>query len=181
MTNLGLWNRWYRDLEEPAAYGDTESYQMGADWLTGCKTVEDWGSGKGWFRQFVRDDQTYTGVDGSKTPFASVQADLASYMSVTEGLFMRHVLEHDYRWEAILQNAVLSFTKRMVLVLFVPMSDGDTVELAFAPDPGVPDLSLSRRALERIIKSTSTIVGVQTFTSATQYGSETVYLLEKKL
>lgn len=180
MTNLNKWNRWYRGMDEPSPYADTETYRIGADWLAGCKVVEDWGCGKGWFAQFVIGEQIYVGVDGSQTPFASKHVDLVDYVSVTDGLFMRHVLEHDYRWEAILQNAVESFLDRMALVLFTPMSEGDTVELAFADDPGVPDLSLPRARLERIVKTKATISAVKTLQTTAQYGVETVYLLEKR-
>ena len=180
MSNLNKWNRWYRDMDEPSPYADTETYQMGADFLADCKVVEDWGCGKGWFAQFLGPDQVYVGVDGSKTPYATKQVDLVDYVSVTDGLFMRHVLEHDYQWEAILQNAVTSFLNRMVLVLFTPLSGGDTIELTFAPDPGVPDLSLSKRQVEKIITAGATIAAQTTIKSSAQYGVEIVYLLEKK-
>ena len=29
-TNVGKWAAWYRDVEEPWAYGDTTSYAIGA-------------------------------------------------------------------------------------------------------------------------------------------------------
>ena len=28
MTNLGKWERWYRDLDEPQSYGSTETRSM---------------------------------------------------------------------------------------------------------------------------------------------------------
>jgi hypothetical protein len=179
MSNLSKWNRWYAGMEETAPYGDTVSYQMGGDFLSPCEVIEDWGCGKGWFTNFLGPDQTYIGLDGSKTPFADKIVDLETYRSEVPGIFMRHVLEHNYEWEKVLANAVSSFTYRMALVLFTPMSKGDTKEITFAPDPGVPDLSLSRSRLEMIIQSVATIEKTMTFASATQYEEETVYLLEK--
>jgi len=180
MSNLNKWNGWYRGMTEASPYADTESYRMGAEFLQDCKVIEDWGCGKGWFAQFLDPSQVYVGVDGSKTPFAQKQVDLVDYISSTDGLFMRHVLEHDYNWEAILQNAVMSFLNRMVLVLFTPLSGGDTLEIAFADDPGVPDLSLSKDRVEKIIKSGATITAQTTIKSSAQYGVETIYFLEKK-
>jgi hypothetical protein len=47
-------------------------------------------------------------------------ADLADYTSTTDGLVLRHVLEHDRRWPLILRNALASFRRRMVLVVSTP-------------------------------------------------------------
>jgi len=180
MTNVGKWDRWYLGLQERAPYGDTESYQLGADWLAGCSIIQDWGCGKGWFAKFMSEDQTYIGVDGSHTPFANVITDLATYRSSTDGLFMRHVLEHNYEWVQILTNAVDSFTYRMALILFTPLED-ETREITFAEDPGVPDLALGRSQLEQIITTGgATIAWAGAFPSNTQYEWETVYLLEKR-
>jgi len=180
MSNVGKWDRWYFGLNDSEPYGDTESYRMGANWLADCDDIEDWGCGKGWFKNFVGDEQTYIGVDGSRTPFANVLADLVTYTSSTEGLFMRHVLEHNYDWMQILTNAVDSFTKRMVLVLFTPLEDM-TREIAFADDPGVPDLALSKPALEHLIDcGGANVAWAGAFPSKTQYEWETIYLLEKR-
>lgn len=180
MSNLNKWDRWYRGLTTPAPYGDTESYEMGAAWLAECDTVEDWGCGKGWFARFVSDEQTYIGLDGSKTPFADKFVDLTTYRSEVDGIFMRHVLEHNYAWPFILENAVASFTQRMALILFTPLTER-TIEIAFADDPGVPDLSLGREQLEQIIVDGGAEISTSfAFPSATQYEWETVYLLEKR-
>lgn len=169
-SNVGLWDRWYADLSEPAAYGDDTTYLLGAEFLTDCPLIEDWGCGKGWFRTFVHPDR-YRGVDGSRTPFADVTADLATYRSEVPGVFLRHVLEHDYRWEAILANAAASATERLAVILFTPLGEA-TREIAFAEDPGVPDISF---ALDDLLAHlTAFTVTVETLTTATQYGTETI-------
>lgn len=176
-SNAGRWDRWYTGLDPaaPEPYGDTDTYRIGADWLADCALVEDWGCGKGWLTRFVPRDR-YRGVDGSSTPFADVVADLANYRSSVPGVFMRHVLEHDYRWETILANAVASFTERMVLVLFTPLAD-ETHEITFAEDPGVPDLSF--RLDDITAHFDGLTVSHQTLPTATQYGTETIFLLER--
>lgn len=176
MTNLGRWDRWYGllgDEEEP--YGLTPTYEMGADFLADCAMVEDWGCGKGWMRKLIEPGR-YRGLDGSRTPFADEVVDLAAYRSTVEGIFIRHVLEHDYRWREILGNAVASFTRKLVLVVFTPMGV-ETKEIAFAPDPGVPDISFAEADLVAFF------AGLrwrgERMESATQYGTETIFFVER--
>jgi hypothetical protein len=178
VTNLGKWDRWYgllSDEEEP--YGLTPTYQMGADFLADCATIEDWGCGKGWFRRMVPEGR-YRGVDGSQTPFADEVVDLAVYRSRVEGIFIRHVLEHDYRWREILANAMTSFTRKLMLVIFTPMG-AETKEIAFAPDPGVPDISFAESDLVAFFDGPDLRWRVDDLNSATQYGVETVYYVER--
>lgn len=178
MNNLGRWDRWYQGLTEEQPYGDTITYQMGADFLKDCAVIEDWGCGKGWFRKFIPPGK-YRGIDGSHSPFAEQIVDLVVYRSTVSGIFMRHVLEHNYGWENILNNALMSFTERMVLVLFTPLSD-ETKEIAYADDPGVPDISFSLDELLGIFNEVGVKYEYKMLETPTQYGVETVFFLEKK-
>lgn len=185
MSNVGKWDNWYRGLDksQPQPFGGGDTYHMAAEWLRECETVGDWGCGKGAFRPFVREPQKYFGFDGSATPFAHQIVDLADFRFPTEGLLMRHVIEHDYRWRDILINADRSYTHRMMIVLFTPMIesfDPEVKEIAFqelGPLGGVPDLSFSLAAINTVI--TENLVGVTTIASATQYGVETVLQYER--
>lgn len=172
MSNLGKWDSHYADVIDAAAYGDSESYRLGATWLAKCPTVEDWGCGLGWFRQFLAPEQIYVGVDGSHSKFADVVADLEVYRSsTTAGLFMRHVLEHNRNWRPVLANALASFTKRMVLVIFTPWQQ-ETTELRVEGAYGdVPTIGFARKDIidaldgvqyvERSISSRQTFYGVE--------------------
>lgn len=180
MSNVGKWDNWYRglDVSEPQPFGDGTTYHMAAEWLADCSTIGDWGCGKGAFRNWVSESQKYFGFDGSSTPFAHEIVDLASFRFETEGLVMRHVIEHDYRWRDILVNAERSYTQRMIIVIFTPMldsADPAVEEIAFqelGPLGGVPDLSFSAAALTSVIPEN--LVEVATVKSITQYGTETV-------
>lgn len=174
---LGLWDRWYQRLSEPAPYGDTISYQLGAEWLIDCDLVEDWGCGKGWMRTLIPPDR-YRGVDGSNTPFADVTADLRTYQSQVPGVFIRHVLEHNTDWALILANAIRSAQHRLVVILFTPLS-GVTHETAFAEDPGVPDISFRLSDLTTPIAEADFSYRTETFPSLTQYGTETIIYAER--
>jgi hypothetical protein len=171
----GEWDRWNGQVVEPSPYADTETYRIGADWLRDCDRVEDWGCGRGWLRTLVDADR-YFGIDGSASPHADLHADLTCYLSRTSGLFMRHVLEHNYDWALILDNAVASFTERMALILFTPLVDR-TLPIAVNPDIGVPDIAFAEKDL--LPHFDGTLVERLDLTTSAQYGVETVYLLER--
>jgi hypothetical protein len=121
-TAFGAWSHVYAGMEEASPYGGFGSYELGAEWLSSCSLVTDWGCGKGWLRTLVEDER-YRGIDGSASPFADEEVDLAEYRSSSSGVFMLQVLEHDWRWAQILDNALASFTERMALILFSPLGD----------------------------------------------------------
>src|SRR5438309_1438200 len=109
--NAGKWNPFYREITRTELYGDDITYKRASDFLADVSEVEDWGCGLGGFRRFCR--TPYIGIDGSKSAFADKIADLASYRSQADGILIRHVLEHDYRWRKILDNAVNSFRSKL--------------------------------------------------------------------
>lgn len=177
MSNLNKWNEWYVGIENPEPYGDTETYQMGAAFLWNCETVEDWGCGKGWFRNFRKDG--YIGIDGTWSKFADRHEDLEEYRSHPEGIFMRHVLEHNYGWEKVLDNALASFTKKMFLVLFTPLVE-KTKQIDFIESVGVPDIAFNEydiiaRFPDNVAWSMETIES-----AGTAYGEETIFRLSKR-
>lgn len=175
---LGKWDHWYKGLADLTAYGSTETYDLGVEFLDGCSMVEDWGCGKGWLRTLIPPER-YRGIDGSHSPFADQIVDLAIHRSTTPGLFMRHVLEHNYGWRKILENAVASFTERMVLIIFTPLTDM-TREIAFADDPGVPDLSFALADLTAVFTDPGISWRMETIKTGTQYGGETVFYLRRQ-
>jgi hypothetical protein len=176
MTNVGKWTAWYQGLEDPWAYGDTTSYEIGAAWLAGCARVEDWGCGAGWLSTLIPLGR-YRGLDGTSSPWCDEAVDLVEYRSTVPGVFMRHVLEHNYEWARILDNAVASFTERMVLILFTP-ERAATAEIAFHLDVGVPDIAFRLADITDRFPPDVTFT-VQRIPSATQYGCETILLLER--
>lgn len=202
-SNVGKWDRWYEGvtLDTPQTYGDETTYRMGAEWLRGSNIVYDWGCGKGGF-VFVAsgmmkdwpllDTFPVLGIDGSKTPFAEITADLTEFKvnldvfseDFKASVFMRHVLEHDWKWEQILRNAAASFNYRMFLVLFTPLQE-ETTEIAWNEDPGVPDIGFNPQDVLRVIGETVRANGrdgmmhIQTdVKTRTQYGSETTIAVE---
>jgi hypothetical protein len=99
-------------------YGDRTSYERGIQFLDGHGDIEDWGCGFADARAFVRTSK-YIGLDGS-SQYADRIVDLEQYRSEAPCIFMRHVLEHNAGWRRILENALSSFQRRMVLVIYTP-------------------------------------------------------------
>lgn len=182
MSNVNKWNNWYKDLTtDPSSfrYSDTITYNLGATFLSDCITVEDWGTGAGGFKRYRPDA---IGVDGSDTPHAEKKyVDLTSYTTDCEGIFMRHVLEHNYEWESILKNVVESASKKICIVIFTPLAD-TTIELAHNLSFGVdvPDLSLSHDIFFNIINSVNPKnLKFEKYQTSTGYKEETIFYIEK--
>lgn len=176
MSNVGKWDDWYRSATTPAPFGDSDSYKMGADYLQDCDTVEDWGCGQGWFSRHRPDG--CIGVDGSHSPFAARIADLEQYRSSVDGIFMRHVLEHNYQWKSVLGNAIASFTRKFVLVIFTPWSDGETREMRFIERVGVPDLAFRKDDITEMLQGLDWEL-VELQSPLTIYGQEHLFLVRR--
>lgn len=181
VSNVGKWDWAYASVSksDPQRYGgDDTTYRIGAEWLRDCGHVQDWGCGMGWFSQYVGPQQQYVGVDGSQTPFADKVVDLATFTTLTEGLFMRHVLEHNYQWQQVLENALQSFTKRMCLVIFTPWAE-ETHEIRFQESYGVPDISFRFEDISDPIDRLGASWSCETLPTATEYHVEHVFRIEK--
>jgi hypothetical protein len=112
---------------------------VAAVFLQDCKEVEDWGCGFGDFREFCLSAK-YVGLDGSESPATDAVVDLRKYTSDVEGILLRHVLEHNPTgWRQIFVNALGSFSKKMVLVIYTPFGDVTrNLRRQSPPDVSVP-------------------------------------------
>jgi hypothetical protein len=167
----GKWNLKYTDQ---SSYGDDTTYRKGMAFLDGHGTIEDWGCGKGHARVFVRKSR-YVGVDGSWGPFTDRIAELEAYRSSPECLFMRHILEHNHNWRRILENALDSFSKRMVLVIFTPF--GEETRQISTNWSDVPDISFRKDDLLDYLKHLR--YREETVATDTQYKTEHIFYIEK--
>ena len=141
--------------DEPGSYGSHTTYTAGADYLDGLAMLEDWGCGRGFFRTRLRLSHCRN-IDGSPSPNVDRVADLTQYESRVNGIFIRHVLEHEWDWQKILANALRSFEQRMMIVLFTPWSNDDitkniAVDAVAESGIDVPDLSFSKPEMEEIL------------------------------
>ncbi len=170
---MAMADRWDYKGKEQFSYDEETSYRLGMAFLDGHGTIEDWGCGTGYAKKFVTTSK-YVGVDGSNSDYCDVKADLQDYHSDTECIFMRHVLEHNWGWRAILRNAVDSFRHRMVLIVFTPFRDG---ERRVYDNDGIPDLSLVKAEVLGYFDGLH--VTEQVISSKTEYGTETLFFVEK--
>ena len=183
---MDKWNHWYKDIKIENMgvfmYGNTVTYELGYKFLEDCNKIEDWGCGTGGFKRFFTEENAskYIGIDGSITPFSNIKADLTQYTSNVEGIFMRHILEHNYEWKMILHNACKSFNKKMCLILFTPFTN-ETIEIAHNLKHGVdvPDLSFNKDDLIAIFELYNIKYKLESLNTSTGYGIEHVFYLEK--
>ena len=171
----GAWNY---DTLPTFRYGDDTTYRKGIAFLDGHGTIEDWGCGFTHAKTFVT-SSAYRGVDGS-SPHADQIVDLTSYRSETDCIFMRHVLEHNVDWRPILANAVASFTRRMVLVIFTPFSETTRVIATASHVTAVPtpDISFKKEDLTEFFKELT--YREESLDTDTQYHIEHLFYIEKQ-
>lgn len=175
---VGAWTHWYNELGriEPLAYGDSLTYHLGAAFLGDCDTVEDWGCGLGYMRLLVKPD-CYRGLDGSPSGFEDEVVDLRTYKGRADGIFVRHVLEHNYGWQQILANAVAAFRQRLVLVIFTPFSERTRV-LSVGQNVVVPDISFAKADITQHFWNLHW--REETYETKTQYGTETIFYVSRQ-
>ena len=168
-------NRWdYAEVARPSAYGDDISYRKAVEFLDGHGAIEDWGCGTAYAKRFVT-RSAYAGIDGSPSAFVDKVVDLRSYRSDADCILMRHVLEHNYAWRDILRNAVQSFRKRLVLVVFTPFSADD---VKIGDFQGIPDLKLCKADIVELFRGLS--VSEEAIASNTLYGAEHLFYVERQ-
>lgn len=99
-------------------FGDQkqESYKKAAEFLG--DSVEDWGGGTAWAKQFFTN---YKNIDGSKSNHLDVYADLREYTSDCDNILMRQCLELNEDWRIILDNVKQSFRKKFCLIIYTPL------------------------------------------------------------
>jgi hypothetical protein len=167
----GKWNLKYTGQ---SSYGDDTTYRKGMAFLDGHGTIEDWGCGKGHARRFVEKSR-YIGIDGSWGPFTDKIVDLEDYTSSPDCIFMRHILEHNHNWQEILENALSSFSKRMVLIIFTPFVE-QTRQIS-TNWSAVPDISFRREDLLDHFKNLR--YREESLITDTQYKTEHIFYIEK--
>lgn len=168
---LGKWNY---GAAPKFPYGDETSYRKAIEFLDGPYVIEDWGCGTAWARKFVKRGR-YIGIDGSWSLHCDQISDLRTYRSSADGILMRHILEHNWEWKKILENALASFQKRFALIIFTPFSE-ETKSLATSFET-VPDLSFRKEDILSFIRPF--LVMEETLQTQTQYGVEHMFYITR--
>lgn len=163
-------------------YGDETTYKLGLGWLYEvCDLVEDWGAGLAYGARFCPAGKDYYAIDSSPSsaPFVNAVSDLREWDAepLADGIFMRHVLEHNENWTDLLDWALGSFTRRMVLVIFTPFSE---TTHPLQPGTEILDLSFREKDLTDRFVAAGLAWTYQHVISDTQYKVETLFYLEKR-
>lgn len=168
---LGKWNY---GTTPKFPYGDETSYRKAMEFLDGPYIIEDWGCGVAWARRFVKRGR-YIGIDGSWSMHMDLVADLRTYRSSSDAILMRHILEHNWDWRKILENALTSFRKKFCLIIFTPFGP-ETKQIATTWET-VPDLSFKKDDLLEFLKPFT--FTEESIKSDTQYGSEHLFFVTR--
>ena len=107
------WNGWKES--DPILLGNEETYKKAVKWLDGFGDIVDFGGGTGYAAKFVKRSH-YSVMDGSFSRRVPAPVDLSYVRLETDCLLMRHVLEHNFNWTQILDNALKSFRDRKSVV-----------------------------------------------------------------
>jgi hypothetical protein len=177
MDPLASWNY---GATPPFPYGDETTYKKAVEFIDGPWDVEDWGCGTAWAKKFVNRGR-YIGIDGSWSLHCNIVADLRTYRSSAGGIMIRHILEHNYDWKKILENALASFQKKFCLILFTPFSPiTQTLQMSKVGggNATVPDLSFRKEDLLEFFNPFS--FTEETLQTATQYGIEHIFYIQRK-
>jgi hypothetical protein len=167
---IGRWD--YQGLEQ-FPYDDDTTYKKGMAFIDGHGTIEDWGCGTAYAKRFVT-ESIYIGIDGSQSRFTDKVVDLREYTSNTDCIFMRHVLEHNYDWKKVLANAVSSFKKRMVLIIFTPFTNRTQQVASWS---GIPDIAFRKEDLTRFFSQFD--YAEESLETCTQYKTEHIFYIKK--
>jgi hypothetical protein len=95
---------------------------------------------------------------------------------------MRHVIEHNPHWEKILKNAVNSFNKKMILIIFTPFMDKTQIisQINNWQNTGITMIDIAFKK-EDITKFFSSIEWTceENIPTDTQYNVEHIFYLNK--
>lgn len=128
-------------------YGHERTYKDTVAWLDEIGGVlEDWGCGTAYAKKYVKKSK-YVGIEGSPNQWVpGPPIDLVEYRSTADCILLRDVLDHNPEWEKLLQNAIDSFQRRMVIVFFHYFGpETKVIHINTAPQhKGIPDIQFKR-------------------------------------
>ena len=179
---VGAWNNWYAKATKPLKMGHMETYREAIAFLDQPGfTIEDWGGGTGFARQLVRNG-VYKVIDGSQNSIVEglIVDDLTTRRCTVDCIMIRHVLEHNENWQAILCNALASFTKRMALITFTPFAPGaETILSNKSRTPAWSERQLPLLVIEELIKASGSEWDVRQFGNPRPRLTEHVFRIAK--
>ena len=167
---MDMTNKWNYDPQGEVCYGQEIVYQKVAEFLG--DSCEDWGAGTCWAKRYFK---TYKGIDGSKSICITEPIDLREYTSDVDNILLRQVLEHNYEWQKILENAKKSFKKKLCITVHTPLSDTTHVLSTYND---IPDISFKLEDILDMLKDYK-VTTESVPTAPFEYGTETIIYVQK--
>jgi hypothetical protein len=94
-------------------------------WLDGHGDILDVGGGTGFAGRYAT-KSAYSVLDGSRSIVNEAEVDLVYAHFTVDCVLLRHVLEHNANWQAILLNVLEGFQKRAAIVTFLRLTPATT-------------------------------------------------------
>ncbi len=186
-SRKGLWNNFWSGRDPEKEYVDCKDNNvtmlLSKEIFEKNKVnlIEDWGCGNCVFKEYVK-NINYVGIDGSDTGYQNKIEDLTKYKTKVEGIYIRHVLEHNYDYKKILENALQSFEKILLLVLFTPFTSKEETNIlstCYLQGNNIPDIAFNKTHLINIINQNNCSYElIEKIKSKTSYGYENIFIIK---
>lgn len=169
---MSILNKWdYSNVDE-VCYSDAkqESYIKASKFLG--DSCEDWGCGTGWAKRYFKN---YKGIDASPAKYVDVVTDLSDYISSTDNILMREVLEYNENWKKILDNVKKSFNKKLCLIISTPLVD--KTHISYVSKNGIKEHSFNKQDILNELKEYK--VKEEIIKTSHLYGQDLILYVEK--
>jgi len=187
-SRLGLWDKFWNGRnpkkERTTQQSNNVTMSMSRDIFqkNNISSIEDWGCGNCVFKEYLSDSIEYLGIDGSNTGYQDKIEDLTEYTSSVEGVYIRHLLEHNHGYKNILENALRSFGKVLILVLFTPFTAEKNIKILGTCELRgytIPDIAFNKEHIIDIIERNGCSYElIENVRSKTSYGAENLFIIK---
>lgn len=176
MKKESMLGKWNYHPKGSVCYSDSkqESYKKSAEFLG--DTVEDWGCGTGWSKNYFKN---YRGIDGSYHPNVDEIVDLVDYTSDVDNILIRQVLELNIEWKKIIENLKKSFKKKLCIIIFTPT--GDTTHIIeYGSNSSIPVISFKKEDILDCFSEEEFIILEETIETGQGYNKDWIIYIERR-
>ena len=187
-TRLSLWENFWKGRNSKNEYSNSKESNktmlLSAEIFknNNVKSIEDWGCGNCVFRYYLDKDIKYIGIDGSNTSYQDKIEDLTQYTSKSDGVYIRHILEHNDEYKKILENAIMSFENTLILVLFTPFTNKNNTEILTTCNLEgriIPDIAFNKNYIISLIEQNRCSYQlIENIESKTSYKFENIFIIK---
>jgi hypothetical protein len=185
-----LWNDFWENRDPKKEYINSKENNITMELSSeifskyNITSIEDWGCGNCVFKEYLDNNIKYVGVDGSNTGYQNKIEDLTNYVTEVDSIYLRHVLEHNNDYKKIFKNALESFRKVLILVLFTPFTSNNEIDILNTCDlrgKTIPDIAFNKKHLIDIIEQNNCSYELlENIKSKTMYNYEQIFIIKKE-